>query len=481
MVSFQSLATFPTTYPKISTTFRPAKLSTMQELRRLMLHNTTPVYFVDWCLFMALGMEEYIGNLHFIAATDTFDGLHPQIYVPGTFEYDHSFTSEQTLNALLANREVQEFMRSKGGGKLLLWLFDDETERLAREIGVEICFPPAALRKHWDNKANTNRLAAMAGVPCVPYVLSPVQDYAHLRRLAAHLGEQLVVQLPHGMSGATTFFVSDEKDFDRHRTDITSGEEMKIMRRINCRSLGLDACVTRHGVVTSPLLIDLVGIPELTLYAGGWCGNEMFPNAFPDYVHQQARLYAEKMGEQLRLVGYNGYFEPDFLFDLDDGTLYLGEINMRFSGFTPVVNNIELARNDVPLMLLHLAEWMDMPYQLDVKALNDRWSDPANTACLSFLHFKNVTEELAQPKRSGIYRMTAEGSIVYDRPATNLSTLQGPEEIFWLSTAGKQSRIEKGDEIGGMFIRERVTTDGKKLTEKARAWVDGIKVINQQS
>ncbi len=28
-----------------------------------------------------------------------------------------------------------------------------------------------------DNKVNTNRIAEKAGVPCVPYVLSPVKDY----------------------------------------------------------------------------------------------------------------------------------------------------------------------------------------------------------------------------------------------------------------------------------------------------------------
>jgi biotin carboxylase len=55
------------------------------------------------------------------------------------------------------------------------------------------------------------RLAELAGVPCVPYVLSVVEDYAHLRRLAAHLGTHLVIQMPYGFGGETTFFISDER------------------------------------------------------------------------------------------------------------------------------------------------------------------------------------------------------------------------------------------------------------------------------
>jgi len=440
-----------------------------------MLNNDTPVYFIDWCLFTALGMEEYIGGLQFICATDTFDGLHPQVFVPPSFEYDHSMTSEQTLNALLSHPEVRDFIQKRGRGKLLVWLLDEETERLAAGLGLEICLPPVAVRQHWDNKANTNRLAEKAGVPCVPYILSTVTDYGHLRSMSGSLGEHLVVQSPHGMSGTTTFFISNETDFEKHRTDITNGEEMRIMKRINCRSAGLEACITLHGVAVSPMLIELVGIPELTLYKGGWCGNEFLPDAFPAHIIQLARTYAVKMGEQLRQVGYRGYFEPDFLIDEDDGTLYLGEMNLRFSGFTPLINNANIARQDIPLLLLHLAEWMDFDYHLDIEALNDRWTDQQHLSPLSFLHVKNVEDALAQPIPTGIYRMGTDGAVFYVRPATSPQSLGTDDEIFWFSTAGKHSRIEKGDEIGALFIRSRVTEDGKNLTKKAKAWVAGLK------
>ena len=444
-----------------------------------MLQNSTPVYFIDWCLFTALGMEEYIGGLQFISATDTFDGLHPQVWVPSSFDYDHSLTSEQTLNALLSNQEVRDFIRTKGGGKLLLWMFDEETERLARELGLEICMPPASLRRHWDHKANTNRLAEKANVPCVPYVLSTVDNYAQLRYISAHLGEHLVVQTPHGMSGMTTFFISSESDFEKHRSDITNGEEMKIMKRINCRSAGLEACITRHGVAVAPMIGELVGVPELTLYKGGWCGNEFYPHAFPEHIRRQSREYTIKLGEQLRQVGYRGYFEPDFLIDLDDGTLYLGELNLRFSGFTPLINNTNIAREDIPLLLLHLAEWMDFEVELDIAALNERWSRQENLAPLSFLHFKNVEENLVKPVPTGVYRMEADGSVIYLRHALHPQVLEREDEAFWFSTAGRYSNIGIGDEYGGLFIRSRVTEDGRNLTPFAKAWVNGMKRFSE--
>lgn len=445
-----------------------------QDLRKLMRQNSSPIYFIDWCLFIALGMEEHIGNIEFICATDTFNGQHPRVFTPKSFHYNHALTSEQTLNALLRNAEVIEHIRSRGPGKLLVWLFDEETEQLAAELGLECCLPPHHLRKYWDNKPNTNRLAKMAGVPCVPYILSPIADYAELRRMTSYLGEDLVVQMPHGMSGATTFFISNEADFDKHKSDIATGEEMKIMRRIRCHGASLEACITRHGVAVSPLVTELIGIPEIAVYQGGWCGNEFFPNAFPTHHAQTAQKYAIQLGEQLRKLGYNGYFEPDFLIDEDTDILYLGEINMRFSGFTPLINNANIARQDIPLLLLHLAEWMDIDYELDIDTLNARWMQPENILPLSLLHVKNVRESLAKPIPSGIYRLAEDGIVHYLRPAVSPQEIAAPDEAFWFSTTGTDSIIERGDEIGGLFLHTRVTVDGKRLTAKTKLWLDGL-------
>ncbi len=59
-------------------------------------------------------------------------------------------------------------------------MFDEQTEKLAKKLGLQIMFPSAKMRTFMDNKVNTNRIAEKAGVPCVPYVLSPVIDYATL-------------------------------------------------------------------------------------------------------------------------------------------------------------------------------------------------------------------------------------------------------------------------------------------------------------
>ena len=118
-------------------------------------------------------------------------------------------------------------------------------------------------------------------------------------------------------------------------------------------------------------MTELTGFPELTPYGGGWCGNDVFATALTERHRQQAREYTQRMGERLREEGYRGYFELDFLADIDSGELYLGELNPRVTGASSMTNVTAVAYGDMPLFLFHLLEFTDVDYEIDVDALND--------------------------------------------------------------------------------------------------------------
>ena len=113
--------------------------------------------------------------------------------------------------------------------------FDEETEALCAELGMDVWFPEASLRARCDSKVETVRLGNRAGVPSVPNVLGRVRGYRQLRRLASAAGLRgdLVVQLPYGDSGHTTFFISNRDDFEHHARAIAAESEVKVMKRID--------------------------------------------------------------------------------------------------------------------------------------------------------------------------------------------------------------------------------------------------------
>ena len=140
------------------------------------------------------------------------------------------------------------------------------------------------------------------------------------------------MQTAFGDCGHTTFFIANEEEYDRHAEEIQAEDEVKIMKRINCRGATMEACATRSGTLVGPLLTEVVGKRELTPYKGGWCGNEIFPGAFSERIRAKARDMAFRFGNQLVKEGYRGYFDLDFLIDEKDGEVYLGELNPRICG-----------------------------------------------------------------------------------------------------------------------------------------------------
>ncbi|MFT4647577.1 MAG: hypothetical protein ACI87O_001345 [Planctomycetota bacterium] len=470
-------------------TVSPRKLKNISDIRRFFYKNDTPIYFISSTNFNLLGADEWIKGFQFISYIECFDGLHPNVFSPQEETPHEEFESiEDITNYLLEHKEVIDLIESqkKPGvkSKALFLMFDERTEELAEKLGLEVCFPSASMRISMDNKVNTNRIAEKAKVPCVPYVLSPVNDYGHLCEVSKHLGDQLVVQTPFGDSGHTTFFISNAEEYAQHADEIQAEKEVKIMKRIRCSGSAVEACVTRHGTIVAPLMTELVGFKELTPYKGGWCGNEVYPEAFSKDLRKKARKYTNQFGDQLRKEGYKGYFELDFLIDLDDGSMYLGELNPRITGASSITNHAVFALADVPLFLFHILEWMDQPYKLDVKEINDRWAEDENCDAWGQLVLKHTTEGVRmvdEAPRSGIWRMLESGQLEYSRMDTHRRAVERDDEAFFLRISRKGDYLYEGADLGILVMRGRLMTDEGELSERARAWIDAIHGLYESS
>jgi biotin carboxylase len=452
------------------------------DIRRYFYKNETPIYFISATNFNLLGADEWIKGFKYISYIECFDGLHPNVFSPKEeIPHDEFTCIEDINNYLLQHPEVQDYIKArsnKTAGKAMFLMFDDKTEELAEKLGLEIMFPTAKMRTFMDNKVNTNRIAEKAGVPCVPYVLSHVSDYGNLRQVSKKLGNDLVVQTPFGDSGHTTFFISNEGDFDKHKDEITEEKEVKIMKRINCRGSAVEACVTRHGTIVAPLMTELVGFKELTPYKGGWCGNEVYPDAFTEVLRKKARKYTQLFGDQLRKEGYKGYFELDFLIDQDSGEMYLGELNPRVTGASSITNHAVFALADAPLFVFHILEWMDVDYALNIRTINERWSRQENIDGWSQLiikHTEDTIEYVTESPRSGIWKMFDNGHIKFDRMDTHRRAVESESEAFFLRITRNDDYLYEGADMGILVSRGRMMTDDFQLTDRAKNWIKAIR------
>ncbi len=454
-------------------------LQGLSDIRRYFHRNRRPVFFIGPTNFNLLGIERWCNNFHHVNLIDCYDGRDPNVFVAPDIGQSEFSSIEDINNHLLRRPEVAEYLHSFGERPVAVFLmFDATTEALARELGVEIWFPSAQLRARLDDKIETVRVGRAAGVESVPNVLAPVESYAQLRQVAAGLGEDLVLQTAYGDSGHTTFFVSDEADFRRHAAHIVGEGEIKIMRRLDCRSAAIEACVTRHGTIVGPLVTELVGFAEATPYRGGWCGNEMFADSFDEATRARARDMTRRFGAQLASLGYRGYFELDFLIDRADGSVYLGELNPRITGISALTNMAAFAHADAPLFLFHMLEFSGVDYELDVDAINRRWASPENIDSWSQLVIKSTGPQVmrvVEAPPSGIWRAAGDGrGARFQRAASMPDSLLHADDAFFLRITGAGDWVYQGADLGIVLARGRWMDRDFQLDARARRWIDAL-------
>jgi hypothetical protein len=366
-------------------------------------------------------------------------------------------------------------VHARGGGKVLFVMFDSDTEELAGELGLDIALPPRALREHIDSKITTTQLAGEAGIACAPNVLARAKSYKQLMERArkAKLGTDLVVQTPYGDSGRTTFFITNEEQWDEHSEQL-DGEELKIMRRIEHLPGTVEACATRHGTLVGPIQTDITGFEELTPYRGGWCGNDVFPGVFDKATRDAIRAMARKLGDTLYAHGYSGVFCVDFLVENGSGEVYLGEINPRISGASPLTNLLTSKYGGVPLFLFHLLEFLEVDWEVDLKKLQKRWETYDEWSQLVLKQTDDAVEKITRAPSSGLWQMREDGTIEFVRLVTTWHTVGHDDEAFYLRVYGTDEYRYKGGDLGVIVTRGRMQTDDRQLTDRAKAWSKGI-------
>ena len=456
-------------------------LRNISEIRTFLRTNDTPVYFVGPTAFNLLGLDRWVRNFFFIAYYDSWDGAHPNVFSPVHKPYMEFKSAEEINNHLLRNPEVQRFIAQRGDvAKVCMVFFDEETERICAELGYGLILPPHSLRRHLDSKITTTRLGNEAGAPSVPNVLGTADSYPELVGLATEhdLGLDLVVQTPYGDSGKTTFFIRSEQDWRRHATEMV-GQDLKVMKRIHHKAAAVEAVLTRHGTIVGPFMTDLTGYPELTPYRGGWCGNDLYPEALTDHHRTRAIEHVRRLGDRLAKEGYRGFFEIDVLVDLDTDAAYLGELNPRISGASSITNVTAGAYADIPLFLFHLLEYLDVDYDIDADEVNERWRELAAVDVWSQLVMKEPEDRLERIQaapRTGQWHLGEDGSFAFGRVAPDWHPLHDEADCFFLRVYGPGDFRFKGADLGILVTKGRLQTDEpRELTERCRRFIEGIR------
>ena len=273
----------------------PSTLRGISEIRRFFRTNETPIWFVSATPFNLLGIDRWVRNFSYLNYYDSFDGTHPNVFVP---------QARRAADVRVDRGDLQLPPRPQGGDR------PRQGERgrqgglpdvrrgdgaACREAGSRLRSPPPSSGTGSTRRSSPPSSATRRACRACRTSSAAPTTYGELLALAAErgIGTDLVVQTPYGDSGQTTFFVASEDDWDENEDKIV-GQELKVMKRINCREAAIEGVITRHGTLVGPLMTELTGFPELTPYGGGWCGNDVFAAALSEEHRRQARAFTQR-------------------------------------------------------------------------------------------------------------------------------------------------------------------------------------------
>lgn len=455
-------------------------LKSFDDVKQYFRDLKTPIYFVSPTSFNLLGLDQWIPSLKYINFIDTYDGKNPNSYIPtqsGTPVFNHL---EEINTYLLGHKECFDLIAAQTIKPQIIFLFfNEELEELCRSLDCKILLPDYKLVQHVDSKLVTTRLGNEANVPSVPNVLAKVESFSKLKDLARvhHLGNKWVIQTAYGDSGKTTFFIETEEDYNKVASEIESEEAVKVMKHIRCESIAIEGCATRCGTFVGPMLSELIGEKTLTPYKGGWCGNDWKNDTFSEAVKTETIKRTQHLGDALYKAGYRGYFEVDYLRDLDTGAIYLGELNPRLSGVTALTNSTPACQSQVPLFVLHVLEYSDIAWELDPNIYNAQSISINDSRAFGQLILKYTEKELRiieNAPETGVYRLAQNGELQFVRPSTTPADITSENEAFVFRIMMSQDYAYYGGDLAFLFTQTKVL-DSTSITPESLKWVNALR------
>lgn len=235
-----------------------------------------------------------------------------------------------------------------------------------------------------------------------------------------------------------TFFVHNKEDFeivvDKFFNDqrFTKVNTIKVTPFVTGNALSMLGCVTKKGIITGGLQLQLIDVPE-SLHGhpntGCFFGHDWGFKNWSKETEQQAQDAVEKIGLWLADQGYKGIFGIDFIHDTAEDKVYPLECNPRFTGAIPVFSFLNILAGAPPIDFFTLAEFMNIDLDFDPKEVSKAWKNNIEGAHIALTPLGLTKMPVRIP--AGIYSYKDEDrQLQYLRPGAFLHELQNKDEFI---------------------------------------------------
>ncbi|MES2203373.1 MAG: hypothetical protein V4474_03575 [Patescibacteria group bacterium] len=348
---------------------------------------------------------------------------------------------------LIGNHVFQSFIKSRVPAvKLMFYTMTEKIMQDLDRLGIPWIGNNPVTFEDVMLKGSFRELVKELGLPSLPAATYARDDFFELTFdiVSNTLGGSFVVQRADKEVGGNegTFFIHDAADFRRCLKALSADKTFARViatRFIEGWSTSMLGCVMPEGVLTGPLQLQLIDVPQ-ALHGvapnGIFFGNDIGFHPWSDETEAMAQKIVEGLGEHLRANGYKGIFGIDMLYDTKTGEIYPNECNPRFTG-SLVLYSLMCLQNEVPPMeFFHLMAHLGISSAgLDFEKINSALKQ--RTACSHIAFSPKGITTLQLPLPAGVYRYdknNSEEPLSYIGPGISLADLKNENDFMLIDT-----------------------------------------------
>jgi len=342
----------------------------------------------------------------------------------------------KNATTLLSHPKTQALLKKIPNPIILVYKATKKLEDLAKKFGFTLAISSSKFgKKFLENKAEFREVLKKLKIEPTP---GRIVSFSYFFRktffeLKKELGLPFVIQHPTSGGGKGTFFILEGKDFSKVKDYLKKNPPQRLIlaKFIQGPTPSITGCVTSFGFFsTRPQyqICDAEVLYQRELGSGLFSGHDFSSSDFSKKILKEAQNIIEKFGNYLKKIGYRGIFGLDFVLDEKNEKLYLTECNPRLLGTFPTLTMVQIENGEVPILALHLLEFLKMPCQVDQKKVNFlMWQKKEGSQMI--LHNKNEVFTLKKEIFPGIYQLRNE-KISYKKEGFELRNIQSKEDFL---------------------------------------------------
>jgi predicted ATP-grasp superfamily ATP-dependent carboligase len=282
--------------------------------------------------------------------------------------------SVKNSSRLLEHPSSQKFIKdisSKSGHQVAIVPFKPSAKIAAIcKTNHWLCLAnPSTLNRQLEDKIKFTQICSKYNLPLIDYLILPFNQENFLAA-QQKFGTSVITQTHFGWAGNSTHLFSD---YQTAKNQIQPNTPTKFMPYLHGFTVLNNCCLTRLGLIQSPVALQYTGIKQLTQNPFTTVGRQ-WPAFIDPSISLQVQDITAVFSSCLMALNYTGFFGLDFL--VTSEKVYLLECNPRLTASFSFYTQIEIKNRINPLFLFHLAELLNLKYNLDIISEQSRFSNP---------------------------------------------------------------------------------------------------------